>query len=408
LYNQASQVIIARDGDRTVLTMASDFRGDVQDFALVVPVPVLLKEDQVRVGNPKIVERLDRFSAPRLVEYFDSDPCAPPRPVPLFSPNAAMQESATADSAGASARGVTIEAQFTVGEYDILLLSATESAGLEAWLRENDYNIPAGASELLQPYIRQGLKFFVAKVNLAEFAQSEYSSLRPLMMAFESPRFMLPIRLGTVNAEGEQDLIVYLLSPQGQVELTNYRTVKVPSDVEIPEFVQQKFGEFYKSMFATAHAREDKRVAFLEYAWNIASCDPCSAPPLSPEELRDAGVFWLDAGGDFTPFRPSGSPNVFVTRLHVRYTRDRFPEDLQFQLTPNQQFFQGRYVIRHPFRGEMRCRAADEYRQQVRDRQEREMQTLAQLTGWDLAEIRDQTDLIEAENPVPWWRRLWN
>ena len=75
LYNQASQVVIARNGDRTILTMANDYQGDVKDFALVVPVPVVLQQEQVRVGDPQIIKRLDDFSAPRLVEYFDRDAC---------------------------------------------------------------------------------------------------------------------------------------------------------------------------------------------------------------------------------------------------------------------------------------------------------------------------------------------
>jgi hypothetical protein len=75
LYNQASQVVISRNGDRTILTMANDYQGEVKDFALVVPVPVVLQQDQVNIGEPKIMERLDAFSAPRLVEYFDPDPC---------------------------------------------------------------------------------------------------------------------------------------------------------------------------------------------------------------------------------------------------------------------------------------------------------------------------------------------
>jgi hypothetical protein len=78
LYNQASQVVIARNGDRTILTMANDYQGDVKDFAIVVPVPVVLQKDQVHVGDPQIIERLDAFSAPRLVEYFDPNPCMPP------------------------------------------------------------------------------------------------------------------------------------------------------------------------------------------------------------------------------------------------------------------------------------------------------------------------------------------
>ena len=45
------------------------------------------------------------------------------------------------------ALGVTVEAQYTVGEYDIAILSATESNGLETWLQQNGYRIPAGAEQ---------------------------------------------------------------------------------------------------------------------------------------------------------------------------------------------------------------------------------------------------------------------
>ncbi|MEB3283136.1 MAG: DUF2330 domain-containing protein, partial [Lyngbya sp.] len=184
LYNQASQVIIARDGYRTVLTMANDYKGEVKDFALVVPVPVVLSEDQVRVAEPKIIERIDGFSAPRLVEYFDDNPC-------IFSPRGGtrgggdvfLQSAPEAEARSDKTLGVTVESRFTVGEYDIIILSAKESDGLETWLVQNGYKIPEGAGQLLQPYIRQNLKFFVAKVNLSEFDRGGFQSLRPLMIA---------------------------------------------------------------------------------------------------------------------------------------------------------------------------------------------------------------------------------
>ena len=83
--------------------------------------------------------------------------------------------------------GVTIEAQYTVGEYDIVILSAKQSDGLETWLHENGYRIPAGASRALKPYLRQDMKFFVAKVNLKEHARTGLSYLRPLQFAFSRP-----------------------------------------------------------------------------------------------------------------------------------------------------------------------------------------------------------------------------
>jgi hypothetical protein len=399
LYNQASQVIMARDGDRTILTMANDYQGEVKDFALVVPVPVVLEPEQVKIGNETIIERLDAFSAPRLVEYFDSNPCdvMMDRQQTMESPAPSAAQSGR--TAGDNSLGVTIERSFSVGEYDILILSAKDSGGLETWLKQNGYQIPAGASAILQPYIRQNLKFFVAKVNLTEYEATGFQSLRPLMIAYESPKFMLPIRLGMVNAKQAQELIIYLLSPGGQVQLTNYRTVKIPSDVELPEFTQQEFNDFYTSMFTNSYIQENQNIGFLEYAWNMSSCDPCSADPLTPEELQQAGVFWLDS-----------QPEVFITRLHLRYTRDKFPEDLQFQNTPNQELFQGRYVIRHPFTGAIECDAAKTYPREVRNRQETEAKTLANLTGWDINSIREKINFFEvtqSDSPA-WWREFWN
>ena len=75
LYNHRSQVALVRDGDRTVLTLASDYEGDPREFALVVPVPVVLKRGQIHVADSTLMGQLDAFSAPRLVEYFDEPPC---------------------------------------------------------------------------------------------------------------------------------------------------------------------------------------------------------------------------------------------------------------------------------------------------------------------------------------------
>ncbi|GAX44001.1 hypothetical protein NIES4075_50160 [Tolypothrix sp. NIES-4075] len=415
LYNKASQVAIARSGDRTVLTMANDFQGEVKDFAIVVPVPTVLQKEQVRVAQPKIIERLDAFSAPRLVEYFDSDPCTPvyeERGGVLPAPMAASRNR-VGNARSADNLGVTVEARFNVGEYDIVILSAKESGGLETWLNRNGYKIPRGAKQLLQPYIRSSMKFFVAKVNLNKFEASGYQFLRPLQISYFSPKFMLPIRLGMINATTEQDLIVYILSPKGQAEITNYRTVKVPSGDNIPLFVKDEFSDFYKSMFQTSYIKEDRKVAFLEYAWDMSSCDPCSAEPLSQEELKQAGVFWLD--NDFgvnapTPRRfrpPSPSSSVFITRLHVRYTRDKFPEDLMFHQTSNSESFQGRYVLQHPFTGKVTCSAGREYKRSLGKRFEQEAQTLAKLTNWNIQDIRQKMKLV-GQVSSSWWQNLFS
>ena len=411
LFNRASQVVLVRDGNRTVITMANDFEGDVKDFAVVVPVPTFIERGQINVGDKSVIDHLDAYTSPRLVEYFDPDPCA------VYPRAEMMQDAAALKSVGreleerARSQGVTIEASYTVGEYDILILSAEESDGLIRWLNGNGYKIPRGADKVVSSYLKQDMRFFVAKVNLEEQKKAGYSYLRPLQVAYESNKFMLPIRLGTLNAKQQQDLYVYALTRTGRIETTNYRTVKLPSNMEVPEFVQAEFADFYRDMFARQTEVENNRGVFLEYAWDMAWCDPCAADPLSTEELRSLGVYWA-GDQDSLGRRPSNqAQNVFVTRLHVRYDREHFPEDLVFQETGDRQNFQGRYVIRHPWKGESTCDTTA-YDKQVRERQEREAQQLANLTGWDIDDIRKKitfASVPEPEDPPkPWWARLWD
>ena len=406
LFNKASQVVLVRSGDKTVITMANDFQGDPTEFAVVIPVPTFIERGQIHVTNKALIDHLDAFTAPRLVEYFDENPCMRFVRRELALPSTALALGEAGRRNRADALGVSIEASYTVGEYDIVILSAEQSDGLTTWLTENGYRIPPGAARVLASYIRQNVRFFVAKVNLEEQSRLGFSYLRPIQVAFESPKFMLPIRLGTLNANGPQDLLVYALTQNGRVETTNYRTVKLPSGMDLPVFVKQEFGDFYKAMFTEQVRKENMRSVFLEYAWDMSWCDPCAADPLSASELRELGVFWLDGAGGRAVKR--GVQNTFVTRLHVRYDAEHFPEDLVFQETADRTNFQGRYVLRHAYEGEVSCEYGRTYQQELATRHEREAQSLASITGWDIQDIRRKMDLGgKAPEPGSWWERLW-
>ena len=289
LFNQASQVVLVRHRDKTVITMVNDFRGEPKEFAMVVPVPTFIEREQIHVTNNALIDHLDAFTSPRLVEYFDGDPCMRVEEYDFATTNGVRRSRGAAGKrARANALGVNIEAQYIVGEYDIIILSAEQSDGLQTWLEENGYRTPPGASRVLASYIRQNVRFFVAKVNLKEQSRLGFNSLRPLQVAFESPKFMLPIRLGTINANGPQDLVLYTLTRNGRVETTNYRTVKLPTGMNVPVFTKNEFGDFYKAMFAEQVRKENMRSVFLEYAWDMSWCDPCAADPLSSSQLPRA------------------------------------------------------------------------------------------------------------------------
>ncbi len=395
LYNDATMVVMMRDGTKTVLSMQNNYQGPAEAFAMVVPVPVVLQEENVKTLPREIFSRVDNLAAPRLVEYWEQDPCAPvyDRRRMRRRTGAPVRPSASAGRPGG--HGVTIEAEFSVGEYDIVILSAEDSSGLNTWLREERYNIPDGAEGVLRGYVEAGTKFFVAKVDPTKVTFADGRAvLSPLRFHYESETFSLPVRLGLLNAQGKQDVIVHVLAKNQRYEVANYENVTIPTNIRVLNGVRDNFGEFYESLFS-AVVEQNPRTVVTEYSWQATSCDPCPQTPLQANELATLGADVIDGLAPPGPqTRPASRPRrarprpgsgffgggsaYVLTRLHYRYGRDDLGEDLVFRPapaivggrgTPNadgemeereaaqsgSNNFQGRYVILHPFEGEVTC-----------------------------------------------------
>lgn len=372
LFNKASKVVFVRDGRRSVITMASDYRGPAAAFAMIVPSPRVLLRNQIRTVKAETVAHLDAYSAPRLVEYNDYDPCAP---MVLVEPSVAVAENAR--SRGPKALGVTVEAEYAVGVYDIAILSANESDGLVTYLRQEGYRIPPGAELVLADYIADKMKFFVARVNLKRHDSGGARELPPLQISFRSPKFMLPLQLGKINGDNEQQVLLLALTKAGRVEAANYKNARIPSNMSVPVFIENVFGQFYQRLFETT---AKPNTVVTEYAWDMAWCDPCAADPLDVKELRELGANWVRQGD-------GAGQDAFVTRLHFRYDKTGFQRDLLLRVTDDRENFQGRYVMQHPYGEAMQCAEARDYIRDTRKRLRDEATRLRQLTGWSIGEI---------------------
>jgi len=370
LYNDATVVVMMRDGSRTVLSMQNDYTGPTEDFAMVVPVPEVLDEEDVRTLPREVFAKIDTLAAPRLVEYWEGDPCMPlPKPSPMKSGRpTTRRRDGGADMPAAEDLGVTVEAEFAVGEYDIVILSAKDSSGLDTWLRREGYNIPTKAETVLRGYVAQGTKFFVAKVDPERVTwEGDRAVLSPLRIAYDDERFGLPVRLGMLNARGAQDLIVHILGKNQRYELANKPNVTIPTNLRVQETVKKDFGGFYEAVLANTFRRNPKAVV-TEYSWQSGSCDPCPGPTMQYADIATLGG---DLLGDSNPMTWT------LTRLHARYTSESLGEDLVFRTgdpviggrgmpdaegrfteevqaaSTNQ--FQGRYAILHPWEGKVAC-----------------------------------------------------
>jgi MYXO-CTERM domain-containing protein len=394
MFNNATQVVLMRQGTRTVLSMQNNYQGPPSDFAMVIPVPVVLHEADVKTLPKAVFAKVDTMGAPRLVEYWEQDPCGhdgEEESVSFASRN-------MAPSAAPSARrdagdyGVTVEAKFDVGEYQIVILSAKDSTGLDRYLRDQRYQIPRGAEPLLRPYVEGGSKFFVAKVNPQKVAFVDgQAQLSPLRFHYDSEEFSLPIRLGLANSAGTQDLIVNILSPGQRYEVANYKNATIPTNLDVKDEVRTRFGEFYAALFDRTLQQHPGAIV-TEYSWDAGTCDPCPGPTLGGSDFLTLGADVINGQPAGPTPRPTpatgtmrrpirrGSFGYVLTRLHARYGKDGAPNDLVFRAAPpivggrelrggadgqlehgaqpsGTNNFQGRYAIRHAWTGPVACEA---------------------------------------------------
>jgi len=79
-----------------------------------------------------------------------------------------------------------------LGPLEATTLAASDSAGLQSWLVENNFVLPSGAAELFQPYVKAGWSFVAIKLS-GDGALS--GTLDPVRLTFETSELVYPVRL---------------------------------------------------------------------------------------------------------------------------------------------------------------------------------------------------------------------
>ena len=176
-----------------------------------------IEREQIHVGDKAVLEHLDAFTAPRLVEYFDPDPCSVAR---RYAPaRVGRRPGGRACAQRGDARAPRA--------------SASRSRPNTPWASTTSSSCRRREQRARDVAARQRLPHSGGRVERARqlhqaedallrgqgepggAGQARVRHLRPIQVAYESPKFMLPIRLGMVNAEGAQELFVYALTRQG-------------------------------------------------------------------------------------------------------------------------------------------------------------------------------------------------
>ena len=310
LVNRASRVVLAREGTTTSLTVAMDYEGSLTEFGLLLPVPEVLTADDVRVIEPTLLDRIEGWSEPRAVAYTCEDLVTETHDEGSVGCAFAAQdyELQKSDSTG-QAGGVIVESSFSLAGYDIVVLSAEESAGLMSWLDTNGYAVPDGGEAILQEYLDGGSYFLAARVTYDLSQTSKW--LPPLQFSYESDVFSLPIRIGTISADGPQEVLLYVLA-ESVVAISNYPELEVEDECMWKDD-GEGFGAYYAAQLDEAFSAGAGWVS--EYEWSLTTnCDPCTSQGgLTPEELEGLG---------------RANYHGFLTRLRLRYSPEEATQDV--------------------------------------------------------------------------------
>ncbi|MFZ5476944.1 MAG: DUF2330 domain-containing protein [Myxococcota bacterium] len=310
-----AQVAIVHENGRTTFSVSVNPFGDPQEFALVMPVPEVLEESEVRTLDGTIFATLDGYTGPRHVAdagcwqgYYGG-----------YGYDSGCGEGVdmSASSGGGTTTGaVDVEAEYLVGEYQITILSSEESLALQTWLDEHGYSLPPGADERLAEYIESGSFFLAAKVA-DDAALADGTPLSPLQVSYESDLFYIPIRLATLNSPGEQDMVIYAISSasEGRVGIANYPEFDVPEGCVWGDPATDDFAAFYDEVWTEAWTGVEDAGWAVEFAGGPWDCNPCTSTTVSPEQIAELGY-----GGSWDEH--------FLTRIHLRYTPEQAGQDL--------------------------------------------------------------------------------
>lgn len=349
LTNKATEVVLMRDGIDTVMTMRNHYDGPLKDFAMIVPVPQVLQTKDVRVLTHEVLDYLNRLTSPRLVKY--DGRCIRTNMMPLARSGRRIKARKLSLHPTTTPRNVvTIKSFFKKGEYDIVVLSATDSTRLFQWLKQHNYKIPKKAKPILRAYIQRGMYFMVAKVNIKRVMKRQLNGkkrhvLSPLRIYYQSKDFMLPVRLGMVNAKGPQSLLVHTIAFGTRYKVKNAKNMTMPTNIFVDKKQYRQFERYYNKRRARFLKKHNNPV-ITEYAWGASKCDPCptNSGTLGSKELLAFGLKHLKRFAQHTkrslriyiprgqsPFRLHAFDFRGVVRQHINPCLSLVPRDASTQ-----------------------------------------------------------------------------
>lgn len=282
--NEPTQkAIIVYDADREDLLLQVKYEGPLEEFGWLIPVPSLPKVEQGSMGP---FYELSQLTQRHIVG------------------NKGVATLAVR-SAGVDDEAVKVIQVKTVGAYEVAILSAQDAGSLARWLQDHGYSLPEGKTEIVEDYIRQKWFFIAAKIQLnkgvgfkavanaapknsaaasksRQAIQAKLSSgeLHPLLISFDTPKCIFPLKISAVGGK-PSEVSIYVLSAEPLLNKLIFDKAEGALSRRHTEWAQQKPQSAPARLTSLQNMRTLSLATYL-----YASANPAGLPAAKAKAAR--------------------------------------------------------------------------------------------------------------------------
>ena len=210
------RMILSISPQQTTLYDQIRYSGNPESFAWVLPISGTA---EVGLSADIVFATLDSLTQTQVLQPPANCPGLPPSCQVAL--NGADSKGGTAGAgaadASASAPGVSVTAQQTVGPYETVQLKATDPNALTDWLTQHGYSIPAEMNPIIAAYVAEHFDFLALKLVPGKGVQS----MRPVRVTTKGAAPVMPLRMVAGGTGANVGIALWMIA-EGRYEPQNF------------------------------------------------------------------------------------------------------------------------------------------------------------------------------------------
>lgn len=278
LTEPTQKAIIVHLGGTERLILQVSFRGNVSEFAWLIPTP---SRPTVTTADARLFERFHLATAPTLRYWLSADEWDEEVSEGLLFAMAAGRTEKPAERPK-----VDVLERRVIGNYDAAVLKAENEGDLLQWLRSNGYAVRDAMRPVLADYIRR--RWVFTAVRIVDSAREESAkglsegSLAPLQLQFPSDQPVYPLKISSLNP-GRTKVLVYVVG----------RRVVSGDSLSTECSVDDEFSRHWDYISPFVHAQIDEltREDSFDPRGQHRYCVTKLTAELDPEQMTEDVVF---------------------------------------------------------------------------------------------------------------------